>query len=154
MTPTSIDRVIRSIRKERERIWLHRSEDIGTLRKRIGSMKQNFTTIMYADTDTQSLVKYLYNLRETSKMKGVHLGTLKQAAILFLEFDRRRATVYYRLNITAKLLEKVIDAIKGVKSIKTYQTLIGELLLYIGKLNYWIDLEIPWSKLAKAFEKA
>ncbi len=153
MTPVSIDQAIKSIRKERERIWLHRSEDIGTMKKRIGSMKQNFTTVMYADTDTQSMVKYLYNLRETSKIKGAHLGTLKQAAILFLEFDRRRATVYYRLNITAKLLDKFIEALKQVKSAKTYQTLIGEFLLYIGKINYWIDLEIPWNRLAKAFKE-
>jgi len=153
MATKSFGQVIKMTRKERENIWLRRSEDIATLKRRIGSMKQNFTTVMYADNDTQAMVKYLYNLREVSKMKKADLATLKQAAALMLEFDKRRAIVYYRLNRTAKLLGEAIEALKKVRTVKGYQALIGEVLLYIGRLNYWIDLEIPWSKLAKAFPK-
>jgi hypothetical protein len=151
MASNRLAKVIHSIRKEREKIWLRRSEDIPTLKKRIGSMKQNFTTVMYADTDTQSMVKYLYHLRETSKLKGVNLDTLKKVAINQLQFDQGRATRYYRLHKTAELLGQAIEALKTVRSVSAYRALIGELLLYLGKLNYWIDLEIPWAKLAKAF---
>ncbi len=151
MATKSFAQGIKMIRKEREKIWLRQSEDIATMKRRIGSMKQNFTTVMYGDTDTQAMVKYLYNLREASKMKRADLTTLKQATALMLEFDRRRAIVYYRLNRTAKLLGEAIEALKKVRTLKGYQALIGEVLLYIGRLNYWIDLEIPWAKLAKAF---
>ncbi len=151
MATKGLAEVIRAIRKERERIWLRKPEDIGSLKRRIGARKQNFTTVMYADTDTQAMVKYLYNLRDASKIKGVDLPTLKRITEIMLGLDQRRAVIYYHLQKTAQLLEMTMDALKRVRTVKGYQSLIGEVLLYIGKLNYWIDLEIPWSRLAKAF---
>ena len=151
MATEYLKKVIMSIKKEREKIWLHRPDDIRTLKKRIGSMKQNFTTVVYADTDTQSMVKYLYNLRETSKLPKIDLETLKKTTLVQLQFDQSRSTRYYDLKKTAKILKQTIRALPKVKSIKDYQALTGELLLYIGKENYWIDLEIPWKKLASTF---
>ncbi len=76
---------------------------------------------------------------------------MKKATLLMLGFDQRQASVYYRLDGTTKLLKGAIAALKKVRTRKGYQPLVSELLLYLGRLNCWIDLEIPWSRLAKAF---
>ena len=113
-------------------------------------MNQSLTTVMYADTDTQSIAKYLYNLREVSKLSKIDLETLKKTTLVQLQFDQSRSTRYYQLGTATKVLTKTIRALPKVRSMKDYQALIGELLLYIGRLNFWIDLEIPWAKLASA----
>lgn len=154
MMSAHLKKVVKMIKTEREKIWLHRPEDIKTLKKRVGPMKQKFTTIIYADNDTQSVVKYLYNLREVSKLAGIDLETLKKVTLMQLQFDQKRATIYYHLGNTAKIFTRTVEAIQEVRSTEDYRDLIGEMLLYIGKLNYWIDLEIPWNKLAITFRSS
>ena len=151
MTSVSVEHIINLIKKEREKIWLSRPEDIRTLKRRLGAAKQNLTTLIYADNDTQSMEKYLYHLRQASKLDGMDLDTLRMLAIKQLEFDHRRADIYYQLNNFAKVLLQAIEALKGIRSVEDYRRLVEELIFYIGKLNFWIDLEIPWNKLSLIF---
>ncbi|MBN2441564.1 MAG: hypothetical protein JXJ04_09455, partial [Spirochaetales bacterium] len=142
-----LDETVMEIQKEREKIWLEKPEDINLLRKKIGTKNQNFTIVMYANSDTQAMVKYLFNFLEASKQRKIDINTMKNITIQILKFDQRKMLVYYNLSRTSLIIEKAISAITKINGINEYKKIIKELLLFIGKINYWIDLEIPWKQL-------
>jgi len=152
MKSNFLDETIIEIKNEREKIWVDKPEDIKFLRQKKGTKNQNFTIVMYANSDTQAMVKYLFNLLEVSKQNKLDINTIKQITIQFLTFDCRKMKIYYDLINTSLLIDKTIEALKIIKNLEEYKMLIKEFLLFLGKINYWIDLEIPWRDLADSFE--
>jgi hypothetical protein len=44
-------------------------------------------------------------------------------------------------------------ALREVETLSEYVELTGELSLYIGRMDYWVDLLIPWAKFGEAYEQ-
>jgi hypothetical protein len=132
-------------------IWNNRPEDVEALKKRIGAKNQKLTPLVYAESDTRALVKCLSYLREVSKTEDLDLNTLKKITRVFFQNDQSRAIRYYRMEGYARFLEKSSEALKNADSISAYREIIEEALIYVGRINFWIDEEIPWASLASAF---
>jgi hypothetical protein len=146
--------VLRFVARERERIWWTIPSDILRLRGRKGARQQNFTVTMYADGDTRAVGRYLYHLRESSLSDDIDLHTLMQVTLIFLRFDQRRLLRYFELHDAAAVFSRVLHVLPTVHTTSEYRQLIEELLLYVNRLNYWIDLQIPWHKLVTTFSKS
>ena len=54
---------------------------------------------------------------------------------------------------TAEVVRWAKEALSEVKTLEDYATLMGELALYVGCVDYWVDLEIPWAKFGRVFEE-
>lgn len=132
-------------------IWLNKPKDLESLKKRMGARNQNLTTLIYAESDTRALVKSLFLLRELCLSEEIDLDTLKKVTTIFLVNDQSRALRYYRMEELAHYLREVIEDLNHVDSIRAYKSLIEEVLFYMGRLNFWIDKEIPWSFLSSVF---
>ncbi|MFI5340714.1 MAG: hypothetical protein ACHQ7N_12860 [Candidatus Methylomirabilales bacterium] len=39
-----------------------------------------------------------------------------------------------------------------MQSLEEYVGLSGELSLYVGRMDYWVDLLIPWAKFGEVYE--
>jgi len=50
-------------------------------------------------------------------------------------------------------LANVAAQIDTVTTREELLKLIGELVLYVGRLNYWLDGAMPWSQLVETYEK-
>lgn len=44
-------------------------------------------------------------------------------------------------------------ALPEVKSLEEFVALAGELSLYIGRMDYWVDLLIPWAEFGETYER-
>ena len=131
--------------------WNNRPEDIEALTKRTGAKNQRLTPLIYAESDTRALVKCLSYLREISMTEDLDLNTLKVITSIFLQNDQSRAIRYYQMEGYAQFLEKSRAAVNEANSILEYRQVIEEVLIYAGRLNFWIDREIPWASLASTF---
>ena len=141
------------ISEKYKEIWLNKPNYLELLKKRMGARNQNLTTLMYAESDTRALVKSLFHLRELCLSEEIDLDTLKKVTTIFLVNDQSRALRYYRMEELAHYLSEVIEDLNHVDSIRAYKSLIEGVLLYMGRLNFWIDEEIPWFSLTSVFLK-
>lgn len=114
---------LEKIKAAREVIWLEEPADIARLRTRKGARKQGASAMLYAAMKLGQLVVFLNHLREMARQGRVDLGTMK--------------TVTER----------------DVKTLEEFVALTGELSLYIGRMDYWVDLLIPWAKFGEVYEQ-
>jgi hypothetical protein len=136
-----------------QELWSNRPEDIEALKKRAGAKNQGLTPLIYAESDTRALVKCLSYLREVSMTEELDLNTLKKITNIFLQNDQSRAIRYYQMEGYARFLEKSRQALNEAKSTLQYRHVIEEALIYVGRINFWIDEEIPWASLASTFSR-
>ncbi len=50
-------------------------------------------------------------------------------------------------------MRKGKTALATVESLEDFVALTGELSLYIGRADYWVDLLIPWAKFREVYEE-
>ncbi len=51
------------------------------------------------------------------------------------------------------IVRKGKTALATVESLEDFVALTGELSLYIGRADYWVDLLIPWAKFREVYEE-
>jgi hypothetical protein len=54
---------------------------------------------------------------------------------------------------TAAVVRRAKAALQGVETLQECTALTGELCLYIGRMDYWVDLLIPWARFGDVFEQ-
>ena len=149
MSADSYAAALEVIKTNREQIWLDRPAELAAIRGRLGAMGQNLTTLCFADKDTHSIMKYLHTLRDAAG-EGVDLAALKALARMQLAFDKGRFERYYLAPGIAQVFEAAVTAIDQAADADQFRTAVAELLLYAMRLNFWVDLEIPWPKLVES----
>ena len=45
------------------------------------------------------------------------------------------------------------SVLREVKTLDEFVAMTGELSLYIGRMDYWVDLLIPWAKFGETYEQ-
>jgi hypothetical protein len=70
-----------------------------------------------------------------------------------LEFYAGTYGGFYQMTDTAAVVRRVKAALQGVETLQEYAALTGELCLYIGRMDYWVDLLIPWARFGDVFEQ-
>jgi len=141
------------IKAAREAIWLEEPADIARLRKRKGARRQGASAVLYAAMKLGQLVTFLNHLREVAREGGVDLGTMKAVADPLLEFYANQYGGFYQMTDTAGMVREAKAAMQEVKTLDEYVALTGELSLYVGRMDYWVDLLIPWAKFGEVYEQ-
>ena len=141
------------IRVAREAIWLNEPADIARLRTRKGARNQGASAVLYAAMKLGQLVTFLNHLRGVARQGGVDLGTMKAVTDPLLEFYANTYGGFYQMTDTAGMVRQAKAALREVKTLEEYAALTGELSLYIGRMDYWVDLLIPWAKFGEVYEQ-
>jgi hypothetical protein len=144
---------LEKIRVAREAIWLNEPADIARLRTRKGARNQGASAVLYAAMKLGQLVTFLNQLREVARQDGVDLGTMKAVTDPLLEFYGGTYAGFYQMTDTAAAVRQAQAALWEVKTLEEYAALTGELSLYIGRMDYWVDLLIPWAKFGEVYEQ-
>jgi hypothetical protein len=144
---------VEKIRAAREAIWLEEPADVGRLRTRKGARNQGASALLYAAMKLGQLVVFLNQLREVARQGGVDLETMQRITGPLLEFYAKQYGGFYQLIDTAAIVRQGGTALRDARTLDEYATLIGELSLYIGRMDYWVDLEIPWAQFGEVFEQ-
>ncbi|HSB78386.1 MAG TPA: hypothetical protein VLM91_06345 [Candidatus Methylomirabilis sp.] len=138
----------------REAIWLTEPADIARLRTRKGARNQGASAVLYAAMKLGQLVTFLNHLRGVARKGRVDLGAMRAITDPLLDFYADTYGGFYRMTDTADVVRLAKAALREVRTLDEYVELTGELSLYIGRMDYWVDLLIPWAKLGEAYEQA
>ncbi len=144
---------LEEIKAAREAIWLNEPADIARLKKVKGARNQGASAVLYAAMKLGQLVVFLNHLREVARKGGVDLGTMKAILDPLLESYAGTYGGFYQMTDTATVVRKGRAALSGVKTLEEFVALTGELSLYIGRMDYWVDLLIPWAKFGEVYER-
>ncbi len=146
-------RALEEIKAAREAIWLREPADIARLKARKGARNQGASAVLYAAMKLGQLVTFLNHLREVARKGDVDLVSLKAITDPLLEFYASTYGGFYQMTDTAAIVRKGRAALPDVKSLAEFVALAGELSLYIGRMDYWVDLLIPWAKFGETYER-
>lgn len=144
---------LEKIKAAREAIWLTEPADIARLRTRKGARKQGASAVIYAAMKLGQLVVFLNHLREMARQGGIDLPTMKAITAPLLESYATQYGGFYQMTDTAAVVRMARAALEDVKSLGDYVALTGELSLYVGRMDYWVDLLIPWAKFGEVYEQ-
>lgn len=145
--------LLEKITGAREAIWLNEPADIVRLRTRKGARNQGASAVLYAAMKLGQLVTTLNHLRGVARKGGIDLGTMKAITDPLLEFYADTYGGFYRMTDTAEVVRLARAALQEVKGLDEYVALTGELSLYVGRMDYWVDLLIPWARFGEAYER-
>jgi cucumopine synthase-like protein len=144
---------LEKLKVAREAIWLNEPADIVRLRTTKAARNQGASAVLYAAMKLGQLVTFLNHLRGVARKGGVDLGTMKAVTDPLLDFYAGNYCGFYRMTDTAEIVRLAKVALQGVKTLDEYVELTGELSLYVGRMDYWVDLQIPWAKFGEVYER-
>jgi hypothetical protein len=148
----SAQEVIDFIKKERKKIWLVEPNEVKKLLETTGTFGQTCTVVLYIESETRQMVDFLYCLREAAKQEDVTLDSLRTITRTWLDLTAAKAEGWYHLSDTLRIIKEAASALDRITTKDYYNALLEELLLYIGRLNFWIEMRIPWYEIIGTFE--
>jgi hypothetical protein len=148
-----MESALEKIKAARKAIWLEEPPDIERLRSVKGARNQGASAVLYAATKLATLITFLNHMRGVAKQGEVDLETMKTVAEPFLEFHAGLYGGFYQLTDTAEAVRWAQEALSEVTTLEDYAALVGELALCLGRMDYWVDLEIPWARFGQVFEE-
>lgn len=149
MLNTLLDTIIAA----RQAIWLNAPADLARLRAKKGARQQGASAVLYATAKLGQLAVFLNHLRQVAKQNKVDLETLRVTTDSLLEFYAGQYGGFYGLTDTAQIVRLGKDALAEVKTLEEYVQLVGELALYVSRVDYWVDFLIPWAKFGAVYEQ-
>jgi hypothetical protein len=141
------------IKAAREAIWYEEPEELVDLTGRKATREQAASTVLYASTKLATLITFLNHVRGVAQGGGVDLATMKAVTAPYLEFHAGVYGNFYKLAGTAEVVRWANDALAEVATLEDYATLVGELAIYLNRVDYWVDLKIPWATFGRVFER-
>jgi len=148
-----VQEALRKIRGARKAIWTEEPAEVKRLSRIKGAWNQGASTVLFAATKLATLITFLNHMRGVAKRGGVDLETMKQITKPYLEFHASVYGNHYQFADTAQTVRWAAEAISEVDTLEDYATLIGELAIYLNRVDYWVDLKIPWAKFGRTFEQ-
>jgi hypothetical protein len=148
-----MEKPLERIMAAREAIWFEEPREIERLTSIKATRNQSASTVLYAATKLATLITFLNHMRGVARGGGVDLGTMKTVTEPFLEFHAGVYGGFYQLSDTAETVRWAKEALADVTSLEDYATLTGELAIYLNRVEYWVDLKIPWARFGQVFEQ-
>jgi hypothetical protein len=151
---------LEKIRAARQSIWTEEPAEVKRLPGIKAAWNQGASTILFATTKLVTLITFLNHMRGIARQGGVDLETMKTVTTPYLEFHAAVFGNHYRFAEAAQVIRWAKEGLPNLKTLlpnlKTlaeYATLIEELAIYLNRLDYWVDLRIPWAKFGQVFER-
>jgi hypothetical protein len=148
-----MEEALEKVRTARQAIWFHEPPEVARLGDIKGAWNQSASTILYAATKLATLITFLNHVRAIALAGKVDLETMKAVTVPFLDFHARSYGGFFRLAGTAEVVSWAGQALSEVSALEDYAALVGELAIYLNRVDYWLDLRIPWAGFGRAFEQ-
>jgi hypothetical protein len=148
-----MEQALEKIKAAREAIWFDEPSEIARLSDIKGAWNQGASTVLYAATKLATLITFLNHARGMAMAGGIDLNTMKAVTRSFLDFHARSYGGFFQLADTAKTVGWAQEALLGISTLDDYAVLVGELAMYLNRVDYWLDLRIPWAEFGRVFEQ-
>jgi hypothetical protein len=144
---------LEKIKAAREAIWSEEPREVSRLNQIKATRNQAASTVLYATTKLATLITFLNHMRGIARGGGVDLETMKAVTEPYLVFHASVFGNFYKLADTAAVVGWAKEALPEASSLEEYAALVGELAIYLNRVDYWIDLHIPWAAFGRVFEE-
>jgi hypothetical protein len=148
-----MEETLEKIRAARQSIWTNEPAEVKRLPGIKGAWNQGASTILFATTKLATLITFLNHMRGIARQDGVDLETMKTVTTPYLEFHAAVFGNHYQFAEAAQVIRWAKEGLPNLKTLAEYATLIEELAIYLNRLDYWVDLRIPWAKFGQVFER-
>jgi len=148
-----MEQALERIIAARQAIWYDEPAEVRRLADIKGARAQGASTVLFAATKLQTLITFLNHMRGVAKQGGVDLATMLAVTEPYLAFHAGVYGNFYQFADTEKVVRWAIEALAEVATLEGYAVLIGELAIYLNRMDYWVDLKIPWAKFGQVFEQ-
>ena len=147
-------KVTEQVVERRRSIWEKEPAEVRrALTKGEGTFNQSFFPALYATEGSRNIHFTLVIFRKVLLDSKSDLSTVKMILKTFLESVLPVTLVWGGMAEAGGFLANVAAQIDTVTTREELLKLIGELVLYVGRLNYWLDGAMPWSQLVETYEK-
>ena len=136
---------------ERE-IWIECQEEILALKDRSGVMRP-MGPILYGEADTRLCHEFLSLERRRIGRDPVELPAVKDALCEYLSFTEEKLSGWYGLKMAAAVADRYKDEIRECENIKDIDTLLNGFILFLGRVNMWLDALMPWNDINEISQK-
>jgi len=148
-----MQQALEKIRAVRQAIWWEEPAEIKRLPNIKGTRHQAASTVLYAATKLATLITFLNHMRGLARQGGVDLETMKAVTGPYLEFHAGVYGNFYRLVDTAQVVRWARDGLAEAGTLEEFAALIGEVAIYLNRVDYWVDLKIPWARFGQVAEQ-
>ena len=148
-----MEMTLSKIRAAREAIWSEEPEEVTRLVQIKATGNQAASTVLYATTKLATLITFLNHMRGVAKEGGVDLDTMVAVTVPYLGFHAGVFGNFYRLAGTAQVVRWASETLPQAQSLGEYAAVLEELAIYLNRIDYWIDLKIPWAAFGRTFEQ-
>jgi hypothetical protein len=145
---------LQEIRAAREKIWHQEPLEVQQLSSRKAARGQAASTVLYATTKLATLITFLNHVRGVAREGGVELATVKAVTVPYVRFHAGIIGGFYQLAETARVVRVAEQALADADSLDEFAALVGEIAIYLNRIDYWIDLHIPWAAFGRACEES
>lgn len=144
---------LKKIRAARQAIWAEEPAEVQRLPGIKGAWDQGASTVLFAATKLATVITFLNHMRGLARQGGVDLETMKTITIPYLEFHAAVLGNHYQFADAAQTTRWASEAMPGLQTLTDYAALVEELAIYLNRLDYWVDLKIPWASFGQVFEQ-
>lgn len=137
----------------RQSIWLTEPPDLARLRTKKGARQQGASPVLYATAKLGQLAVFLNHLRQVARQHPVDLATMRVVTETMLEFYANQYGGFYGLTDTAHIVRVGKEALAHVQTLDDYIAVVGELAIYVSRVDYWVDMLIPWARFGEVYEQ-
>lgn len=148
-----MEQALERIIAARQAIWYDEPAEVRRLSHIKGARAQGASTVIFAATKLQTLITFLNHMRDVAKQGDVDLATMVAVTEPYLAFHAGVYGNFYQFADTAKVVRWAIEGLAEVDTLEGYAVLTGELAIYLNRIDYWVDLKIPWAKFGQVFEQ-
>jgi hypothetical protein len=135
-----------------QEIWTEEPNEIKRLTSIKGAWDQGASTVLFAATKLATLITFLNHMRGIAQRGEVDLETMKKVTEPYLGFHASVYGNHYQFADTAQVVRWAAEGVSKVDTLADYATLVGELAIYLNRIDYWVDMKIPWAKFGRVFE--
>jgi hypothetical protein len=149
----SVPEFLSDLHAKRLEVWAYEPREIGRLRAGAveGPFGQLASPILLAESHSREFARTATNLRQLAKSDQVDVKSLVAMTKPLLDSYEFCMGFNNVLPDNRRFAMEAQECLKQVSTPQEYASLMEEVTLYVGRVNYWLDAVIPWGDLGKTF---
>lgn len=149
------EEMLQHLKEETKKVWSSEPQDMKKMKEKVvGAFEHTGPVLLYAESETREIIEYLWNLKAMALQESIPIEYLRVLVCQILDSKADKWRRWYKMKEIPELMDRVSLAFRNVEKGKDFVELIEAFLLYIGRINFWLDSTIPWLSISSVFDWA
>ena len=148
-----MNEIVTDIRKEYEKLWEGRPEEISAIFQRNRENGKHFSVWVNAYVSAEDLCSQLYKVAQWAENAQGHFPTVKMFAVSALQSGAGSFNVSYGMKDFSALLAKTARSVNQTTDWSDLREIVRAIHLYCVRMWYYIDGVAPWAKMSAYFNE-